>query len=338
MNGSILFASLIGFLITFIVTPRMFRFLRSLRLTGIDQQKKNKPLLPTSAGIPLIIGFLGGLFVYIGLDTFILKSATDITLLLASVCSILIVLLIGLFDDLNVGELKVTDKKEKDTRIGLSQRQKMLLPFAAAIPLMAICAGQSSITIPFIGLVDVGLLYPLVLVPLIIVFCSNAANMLAGLNGLEAGIGIINLFALGVYTLFFGRFEGALIALIMASALVGILIFNRYPARILPGDTLTYLVGSSFASAVIIGNVEKFAVILVIPWLCEFFLKLRKRFKVSSLGVLQKDGTLKSKYDSIYSLTHVPMKIFRIKEWQATLFLLGIQLVFVCLAFIVTSI
>lgn len=336
MNGSIIFASLAAFLVTFIFTKKLIPFLRAIRLSAIDQQKKSKPLLATSAGIPLVIGFLAGLFIYIGFDTFIIKSATDITLLLASICSILIVLLIGLFDDLNIGKIQVTDKKEKDIRVGLKQWQKMLLPFFAAIPLMAVSAGHSSITIPFIGLTNISVFFPLIIVPLIIVFCSNAANMLAGMNGLEGSIGAINLFSLGIYCLITGSTEGALIALTMSAALLAFLFFNWSPAKILPGDTLTYLVGSTFASAVIIGNVEKFALILIIPWFIEFFLKLRKKFKVSSLGILQKDGTLKSKYNKIYSLTHVPMKLFHIKESQITLFLIGLQLCFVALAFIIS--
>jgi UDP-N-acetylglucosamine--dolichyl-phosphate N-acetylglucosaminephosphotransferase len=63
---------------------------------------------------------------------------------------------------------------------------------------------------------------------------------------------------------------------------------------------------------VILGNSERFAILLFLPWIIEALLKLRGRFAVRSFGDLQKDGTVKAPYDKIYSLTHVAMKL---PEW-----------------------
>jgi UDP-N-acetylglucosamine--dolichyl-phosphate N-acetylglucosaminephosphotransferase len=64
--------------------------------------------------------------------------------------------------------------------IGLSKLQKPLLMIPAAVPMMVINAGRSTIALPFLGAVDLGLFYPLLLVPIGIVGASNAFNMLAG--------------------------------------------------------------------------------------------------------------------------------------------------------------
>ena len=46
------------------------------------------------------------------------------------------------------------------------------------------------------------------------------------------------------------------------------------------------------------------------PWIIEFLLHLRRKFKVTDLGIRQKDGTFKAPYGrKIYSLTHLVMNI-----------------------------
>ncbi|MDP2841599.1 MAG: hypothetical protein Q8O17_04910 [Candidatus Methanoperedens sp.] len=48
---------------------------------------------------------------------------------------------------------------------------------------------------PFLGTLDIGLLYPLLIIPIGMIGASNAFNMLAGYNGLEAGMLIVDPYA-----------------------------------------------------------------------------------------------------------------------------------------------
>ncbi|MBU4491391.1 MAG: hypothetical protein KKD69_02900 [Euryarchaeota archaeon] len=69
------------------------------------------------------------------------------------------------------------------------------------------------------------------------------------------------------YILFTGREKNhdtvaAVIAVTTISALIALLYFNKYPAKVFPGDTLTYPVGAIVAIVAILGNMEKSAVIL----------------------------------------------------------------------------
>jgi len=336
MLEGIIVSCTIAFLAVIFVTPKLMKFLIGANIIGIDQQKKGKPLIPSSGGLAVAFGLLAGLMLFIAMDVFIFKFDVDFNLLFAASNTILIILLVGVLDDLNVkATSRIAATGTREYRVGLKQWMKPLLTLPAAIPLMVINAGVSQMVIPFIGPVDFGIIYPLILIPIAVVVVSNVNNMLAGLNGLEAGLGFIASLSVGVYALFHGNIEGAIIVLVLASSLLAFLKYNWFPAKILPGDSLTYLIGVSFVTAVIIANVEMFAVVVYMPWIIEALLKLRKRFAASSLGTLQKNGTLKSQYKKYYSLTHVIMGgKGRFTEKQVTSIILLLEIVFCLLAFV----
>jgi len=329
----ILLASMIvSAAVTFLITPYFIRFLRGAGIVGFDLQKKNKPKLATSGGICVAFGVLAGLLTYIGFQTFHPFSPglkEWLFPLLAVTSSILIVMFVGFLDDLNVKLNAEKTIEGRDIRIGLPQWLKPLLTLPAAIPLMAINAGKSTMAIPFIGRIDFGILYPLLLIPLGIVGASNAVNMLAGFNGLEAGMGIVYCLGLGISALLSNSTEGAVVFLVTSSALVGLIWHSWYPAKILPGDSLTYLLGSIVASGVIVGNMERNGLIVMLPFIIEFFLKLRVKFKASCLGKLREDGKLDPPYGkSIYSWTHLIMNLKPLTEKQVTIVLILIQVCF----------
>jgi UDP-N-acetylglucosamine--dolichyl-phosphate N-acetylglucosaminephosphotransferase len=325
----LILAMMVSFLTVFLLTPDTKKFLERLEIIGTDQQKQGKPKFATSGGLLVISGLMLGGFFFIAVNSFLIKSPINLSYLLASYCSILIITMIGLLDDINIRPRTGRNKGLMDHRIGLKQWQKPLLTLPAAIPLMSIMAGNSQMYLPVIGLVDLGVVYPLILVPVAVVVVSNATNMLAGMNGLESGLGFVSLFALGSYALYFGRIEAAVIAFTASFALLAFLRWNWFPSKFLPGDSLTYLVGATYISVVIVGNMERFGMIIFIPWIIEAFLKLRSRFRARSLGDLQQDGTLKAPYEKIYSLTHVVMKIRPMKEWKITAILILFE-VFIC--------
>lgn len=313
----IIAAIIAGFVTTFALTPLAIQFLRDSGIIGIDQQKPDKPEVPTSGGIAVLFGFLVALTLYLGLTTFLPGSEpVRAELLLAALSSTLVIALIGLIDDIHVDRDGEEVKNNEQLSIGFRRWWvKPLFVLPAALPLMVVRAGQTAMTLPIIGTVEWGILYPLVLVPFGVVAVSNATNMLAGQNGLETTLGIVLFLGLGVFTYLHGRIEGAIIAFAMMSALMGFYYFNKYPASILPGDSLTYAIGAAFVAAVIIANAQTFGMIIFLPWIIEAFLKLRSRFQASSLGELREDGTLQPMHDSIYSLTHVLMR-FDVTEPQ----------------------
>ncbi len=196
---------------------------------------------------------------------------------------------------------------------------------------MVINAGQSTMGFPYLGTIDIGLLYPLLIIPIGVIGASNAFNMLAGYNGLEAGMGIVILSTLGIIAYSNGDTVATVVVVTTVSALVALLYFNKYPARVFPGDTLTYPVGAIVAIVAIVGNMEKSAVIIFFLYYVEFLLKARGKLRAQSFAQLLEDGSLAVR-DGVYSIPHLAILFLRkIKgrayEYEVVLVVLLFQVV-----------
>src|SRR3989344_2686708 len=271
--------------------------------------------------LSLPAGVFFGVMFAIFIQTFYYHSTDRLIDLLAFTSSLFAITLVGFFDDLLI-------RKDKEESSGLKQWQKPLLTAIAAVPLMVINAGETVLAVPFFGSLDVGLLYPLVLIPLGVIGASNMVNMLAGYNGLEAGLGIIYLGNLSVYAYMHGSEVAALIGAISCAALFAFLLFNWVPAKIFPGDSLTYLLGAVLASMAIIGNIEMAALLVSFPFFIEGVLKLRGRLKKQSYGMYYKDGKIKSLYEKVYSIPHFFTIDGKFTEKQVVVFVYFIGLLF----------
>jgi UDP-N-acetylglucosamine--dolichyl-phosphate N-acetylglucosaminephosphotransferase len=163
--------------------------------------------------------------------------------------------------------------------------------------------------------------------------CSNATNFLAGFNGLEAGMGFILHFSLGLYAYHHGEVTAAVLALTFAAGLLAFFRYNWYPAKVFPGD-LNYTIGEVAACVAIIGNMEKFSILCFIPYTLEAILKLLSKFEAENFGILQPDGTLKPRSEKIHGLTHIVMRMGRRKEWEVSMILISLEVVVCLLAFL----
>jgi UDP-N-acetylglucosamine--dolichyl-phosphate N-acetylglucosaminephosphotransferase len=329
----ILFVSFIISLITSVfLTKFLILFFERNKIIALDLHKKKKPMIANSGGIPVSISLMVGLMFFVAMQTFIFKDTSQIVYLFASILTILLITIIGFFDDLNRND--VIEGRSK-IRKGLKQWQKPLFTLPAAIPLMVVSAGVTSMYIPLIGPVNFGIIYPLILIPLGVVGAANAINLLAGFNGSEAGMGIVYCLFLGIYASLHNELVPAAIFFSTTGALIGFLKYNWFPAKILSGDSLTYCLGAIVASGVIIGNMERAGIIAMTPFMIEFLLKLRSKFKASCLGNLRADGKLDSPYGKrIYSITHIIMNLGKFTEKQITVIIMLIQLLFSLLPFI----
>jgi UDP-N-acetylglucosamine--dolichyl-phosphate N-acetylglucosaminephosphotransferase len=337
MTYTVLVSALIALVVTYFATQYAIRYFRFVKLVTTDVHKKGKPLVPHSAGIPVMVGLVGGILVYIFLNVFLFGNQAILANMFAAITSILIIALVGFLDDLNATQVKVRGFVEG--KRGLKRWQKPLLTLFAAVPLMAIMAGTSQVYLPLVGGVDLGILYPLLFVPLAVVIASNAINMLGGFNGLEAGMGLVYTFSLGLFAFTRGNELAAVIFFTAFAALLGLARFNFPPAKILSGDSLTYVLGAIIAVGAIIGNMERAVILTMIPFIIQagmkfYSLKKLGRF-ASDLGVLERDGTISSKYGKkVYSWTHLFTKSGRFTEIQIVAMMMAIQAVFSALPFL----
>jgi UDP-N-acetylglucosamine--dolichyl-phosphate N-acetylglucosaminephosphotransferase len=319
-------AILIALFMTIFMTKSWIRVARKVGLVGKDMNKFGKKEVVEAGGISVVTAFSFSVLLYIFFKTFYLQTDSTLIYVFALLTSVLLACFIGFIDDI------------LGWKVGLRKWQKPLLTIPISIPLVVINAGTSTMGLPFIGAVDFGILFPLLIVPLGIVGAANGFNMLAGYNGLEAGFGVIILSTLGYIAMANDMLWLALIAFLAVASLLGFLFYNRYPSRVFPGDTLTYTVGALIAIVAVLGNMEKAALILFFPFLVEFSLKLRSRFRAEVFGLPRKDGTIKPRCRKVFSLTHLVLrfgpKIFGryLKEYEVVGVLLMSELVFVFLA------
>ncbi len=309
-----------------LATPWLIRYLEKAKLLVDDRHKEGRPRVVQSGGLVVVAGAIGGIFVFIFVRTFFPHTGNAINItnetlipLFAGLLSLIIITLVGFLDDILIN-------KEGTETTGLKQWQKPLLTLAAAVPLVVINAGVSTMTLPFFGTVDVGILYPLIFIPIGVVGAANMVNLIGGLNGIEAGMGAVAIGMLGIFAFIQGSRVASLIALMSVAALIGFYYYNRVPAKILPGDSLTYFIGGVIAVIAIIGNLERAAIIVAIPYLIEFVLKARGKFQKTTVGYY-KDGKVCSNYDKIYSLPHIFMRSGKYTEKQIVISFIIFELI-----------
>lgn len=319
---SVVVAFVVSNFLTKMIIPRLTR----AGITGGDENKPDNPQVPEMGGLAIVAGFAAGvlmIFYFVSFTGPISSAGIGTAIasfnqihVLAAMIAILAIAFIGVFDDL----------------FNIPQWLKAFSPLLAAAPLVALkVAGSTLISIPFMGMVDFGLLYIFVLVPIAIAVCSNLTNMLAGFNGMEAGMGLVMFFTLSLLGWSNGSTGMTILSISMFGALLGFLLFNWYPARIFPGDVGALTIGVALASAVIIGNLESAGVILMIPYMIDFFIKAANRFPHTHQEL--RDGKLYPKDGKVKGLVHVAMKAFNgLSEKNLVMLFIGLECFFALIA------
>jgi UDP-N-acetylglucosamine--dolichyl-phosphate N-acetylglucosaminephosphotransferase len=288
----------------------------ALGISGVDIHKPDGPVRAEMGGLAVLVALAAASTVYLGLSL----SFDDRSVLFAGAATtITLTGLVGVADDV----------------VELRQIVKPFLIVAASIPLMVVLLGHGSISIPEIGSIHLGLLYPLVAVPLAITTSANFSNLLAGFNGLEAGCAAISLGTMAFLSDITGHPEIAALGVIVTFAYLGFLALNWYPAKIFPGDAGTLMAGGGLAAMGLSAGLEFEAIVLSIPAAMDFALKMmhRRPFKQRHLfgnAKIRADGTLEPA--SYPAVVHAFMKVSPITEKELVLSLLAMQAVFAALA------
>jgi UDP-N-acetylglucosamine--dolichyl-phosphate N-acetylglucosaminephosphotransferase len=320
----------ISFIIAVYAIPKWIKKCREVGFLWADMNKVTKiKRVAASGGIIVVISFLLGVLSFVAIRTFIFKQIDETTQIFALLTVILILSLVGFVDDV-LGW----------TYRGLSIKFRLFLAFVAAIPLVVINAGSKIIALPFVGTMDLGIYYPLIFIPIGIAGATTTYNFLAGFNGLESGQGIIILSFLSLIAYLTGSLWISIIGLCMVAGLIVFYIYNKYPAKIFPGDVLTYSIGSLIAGMAILGNFEKIAVFVFIPYILETMLKLRGRLIKHSFAKVNEDRSLEIPYGKIYGLTHLSLFILKkykrkVYEKEVVRLIFIFQILICILAFII---
>ncbi|MCD6373818.1 MAG: UDP-N-acetylglucosamine--dolichyl-phosphate N-acetylglucosaminephosphotransferase [Thermococcus sp.] len=252
---------LIGLTVTLILTPYIAARMKNAGIVGRDIHKPGQPEVAEMGGLALIIGIgIAGVFIE-GLPEWLLP-----VFLLFGV--------LGAIDDLT----------------SLRQLHKVILSLLVSIPLLTAKANPT-VELPRLTL-NLGVIYSIFAV-LFVTGSANLVNMLAGFNGLEVGTSGIALLFLALLT----DGPARILALTGSAGAFAFLVWNRYPARVFPGDTGTLSLGALIGLVGILGKAEFYAAILLVPHFIDFVMKATGvRFGVRKHGrtVVLEDGTLKA--------------------------------------------
>jgi UDP-N-acetylglucosamine--dolichyl-phosphate N-acetylglucosaminephosphotransferase len=272
-----LLCGFIAFIVTFLTMPRLIKKLENAEIVGRDIHKISKPMVAEMGGIGILFGFTIGIFLGTYLYPYLQEQ------LIVSLLVILLVGMVGMVDDM----------------VCLSSKEKLILLWLAGLPLI------------WIAPPNVGILYMLSM-PVAVTIAANLTNMLAGLNGIESGLGAIAMTSLSISCIIMGKYDVAVISISMLGALVAFLYYNRHPSRVFPGDVGTLIIGATIVVVAFIGRVKMIAFIVLIPNIIDSLLKFY------SAGVMERqdhapttveaDGKLKAPDEGFNSLIRFILK------------------------------
>ncbi|MDR1663618.1 MAG: phospho-N-acetylmuramoyl-pentapeptide-transferase [Clostridiales bacterium] len=276
--SSAVYAVLIAFVANIILCPILIpqlhrlKFGQNIRGDGPSSHLK-KAGTPTMGGIMIIVSFILAALPFMrgnpeGAAVMWVTAAFG---------------LVGFADDV----ISIVKKRS----LGLKPSQKIIAQLVISIAFFLYwrtLPGYSTVlTVPFFPDIsfDIGFFYPFFVI-FIFLASSNGANLTDGLDGLAAGVTAL----IATFFMFAAWSFGSNALPITGAAvgsLMGFLLFNSHPARVIMGDTGSLALGGFIASISVLLRMPLFLVIVAIIYVIEslsvmiqvgYFKLTRKRF------------------------------------------------------------
>lgn len=293
-----------GYMLTNRLVPNIKDYTLRKGIYGKDLGKRGTALadvpVPEALGIvPGAVFLICLIFCLVGYAASHPSKSLDVNSALLSIC---FMLFLGFTDDV----------------LDWPWRYKLVLPTVASLPLLCCYNGSTSIVVPiplralliqkqemtifgnivswFVEIdvgsdgkfLDLGFFY-LLYMGMLAVFCTNAINIYAGINGLEAGQSYVIGCAILLHNFIEIRSQSltqdnhlfsAMIILSFVGVTLGLLRHNWYPASVFVGDTFCYFAGMTFAVVGILGHFSKTLLLFFIPQVINFLWSVPQIFKI----------------------------------------------------------
>lgn len=259
-----------------------------------------------------------------------------------------------------------------DDVLDLKWRYKLVLPLIASLPLLVNYTGKTTVILPHIlrplaasvgpllggglvgsssgRLVDLGFGY-YVYMALLSIFCTNAINIYAGINGLEAGQSLVIAVFIAIHNTLNLRSDvpkddlellrahhafSLDMMLPFIGVTLGLLRYNWYPSRVFVGDTFCYFAGMTFAMASVLGHYSTTLLLFFVPQLVNFIYSLPQLIGIipcprHRLPTFNKETRCLEGVKSHWNLVNLVLLITGpISERNLCLVLLGFQVISCC--------
>lgn len=236
----LMIASFIALISTFFLTFIVEKIAIKLHIVDFPNQRKiHKKVTPRAGGLAIFLGVVLGL---------LYLQPEHIHLLEISLGAIVIII-VGLLDD----------------RFDIRPVIKLSGQIIAATFLVSSGLIVERITLPFVGMIDLGPLSVLITI-LWVVGITNAINLIDGLDGLATGVSTIALTSMLIMAIVDGQVFVTYLAIVVIGANLGFLYHNFYPAKIYMGDTGSNFLGYMIAVISMLGLFKNIAILgFVIP-------------------------------------------------------------------------
>lgn len=263
---SAVYAVLIAFVINVVLCPILIPFLMKLKLgqyirSDGPKEHLKKAGTPTMGGLMIILSFLAA-------SLFFLMGNTEGLMLVFVTVGYGI---IGFCDDY----IKVTKKRSLGLRAYQKIIAQLIITTVFVVYLMKNNAAYFQVNSPTMVLIpfangfsiDLGILY-IPFVYFIMLGSVNGVNLTDGLDGLASGVTVL----VATFFLFMAWAAGSSILPITGAAvgsLLGFLLFNSYPARVIMGDTGSLALGGFVGAVALILKMPIFLGIVGIIYVIE---------------------------------------------------------------------
>lgn len=216
----ILLTASVSFIITFLAIPVVMQVAEKKKLYDIpDERKLHTRLVASLGGIGIFAGFiLASLLSIQGQFNFEFQYFF---------AAAIVIFFLGLKDDLMI----------------LSASKKFIGQIIAASILIHLGGIRLDSMYGLFGFDMVPEGFGLALSYLTIIVVINSFNLIDGIDGLAASLGILTMLVFGAYFFAVDLQAYALFSFAMAGSLVAFMIFNHHPAKIFMGDSGSLLIG-----------------------------------------------------------------------------------------------
>lgn len=216
----VLFAFITSFFVSFIAIPSIIRMAEVKHLFDEpDERKCHVQRTPTLGGLAIFAGLIFSLTFW--------SDQVAIVELQYIISAVIMLFFMGMKDDI----------------FNLKALTKLVGQLMASFILVHWAGIQITTFYGLFGINDLPMIPAYALSIFSIVVITNAFNLIDGVDGLAASVGIVASSVFGYWFYTAGVFQYAILASCMAGALIGFLIYNKSPAKIFMGDTGSLIVG-----------------------------------------------------------------------------------------------
>lgn len=221
------FIAITAFFIVLFGMPTLIKVAREKGLMDLpeDPRKIHKRAVPTLGGVMIFAALLINVFFWLAVGpapaTEVIQAGSAL-----AVCTV-IIFFMGLKDDI----------------IGLAASKKLLVHLGVGLVLITVGGYKIQTFGGLFGIEELPEALSLLFSLFVYIVVVNALNLIDGVDGLVGGYSVIAMSAFAFWFLSTGQTADAILALTMAGAMLGFLVFNFTPARIFLGDSGSLLVG-----------------------------------------------------------------------------------------------